>query len=183
MKDKHIVIAMALFVLPLSFGGDSAAGTKAATEMEASHRASRMRHGYVAHGFTVAEMAALLAGSPFGSTNIGKANELFVSSLDTNRDSRCGSAVNIASNSNLEKLNGDCFALNSGAANAKNSASGFPMYDSFRGAATAQYFYAGGNSGPIGGGSGGGGGGGSVGPIVNEPGIPLLRFPRLNRER
>jgi hypothetical protein len=172
MKDKHFIFALALLVLPLSFGGDSTAGTKAAAEMDASHRVSLKRRGYVVHGFTVAQMAELLAGIPIGSPAMGKTKELFVSSLDASKDAHCGNAANVTSDPNPEKLNGDCFALNGGDASAKNSASGFPMYDSFRGSDTAQYSHSGGNNGPIGVGSGAGGGAGggaSMGPIVNDP--------------
>jgi hypothetical protein len=172
MKDKHFITALALLVLPLSFGGGSAAGTKAAAEMDASHREFRKQHRYVAHGFTVAEMAALVAGSPIGSGDASKPNELFVSSLDANRYTPCGGTANVAADAKLGKLNGDCFALSSGAVNAKTSASGFPMYDSFRGSETSQYSHAGGNSGVIGGGSGGGPGSGSAGPIPNDPANP-----------
>jgi len=166
MKDKHFIIVLALLVLPLSFGGGSAAGTKATAEMDASHGASTKRQNHVIHGFTVAEMAALLAGSSIGSSDMGKASEMFVSSLDSNKsreDARCGSVK-------LDNLNGNCFAFDDGA-NANNSASGFPMYDSFKGSDTAQHSQASGNSGLIGAGTGGGGGvgGGSVNPIVNDP--------------
>jgi hypothetical protein len=173
VKDKHFIIALTALILPLSFGGGSAAGTKAAAEMNASHRASAKRQNYVTHGFTVAEMAALLAGSRIGSSDIGSTNELFVSSLDANRDARCGNAM---SDTKLDKLNGDCIAINGGSSNARNSASGFPMYDSFKGSDTSQYSHSAGNSGLIGAGAGGGGGvgGGSVNPIVNDPVNPTV---------
>jgi PEP-CTERM motif len=172
MKDKHFIITLALLVLPLSFGGGSTAGTKAAAEMAASNRASLKRHGHVMHGFTVAEMAALLAGRRIGSADVGKANELFVSSFDLNRsreDARCGSTTNVTSSTKIDNLNGNCLGDDGGSANARSSASGFPMYDSFKGSDTAQYSHTAGNSGPIGGGSSGGLGGGSVNPIVNGP--------------
>ena len=169
MKEKHFVIALALLVLPLSFGGGSAAGTKAAAEMDATNRASVRRHGYVNHGFTVAEMAALLSGSGVGSNDMGDGNELFVSSFDAKKDGRCGDTANATGNPKLDKLNSDCFAINGGTSNANNSASGFPMYDAFKGSDTAQYSHTAGNSGAGAGGAGGGVGGGSVNPIVNDP--------------
>jgi hypothetical protein len=173
MKDKHLIITLALLVLPLSFGGGSTAGTKAAADMDASHRASARRQNHVMHGFTVAEMAALLAGSRIGSSDVEKTNGLFVSSLDANKsreDARCGSSINATSNTKVDESNADCFAISGGTANAMNSASGFPMYDSFKGSDTSQYFHTGGSNGLTGVGAGGGGvGGGSAGPIVNEP--------------
>jgi hypothetical protein len=168
MKDKHFIIALALLVLPLSFGGDSTAGTKAAADMDASNRASLKRNGHVMHGFTVAEMAALLAGSRIGSSDMGKTSESFVSSFDANRsreDVGCGNTTNLTSDPKLDNLISNCFAVDGGSANAKSSAAGFPMYDSFKGSETAQYSHTSGNSGPIGGGAGGG----STNPIVNGP--------------
>lgn len=158
MKDKHFIIALALLVLPLSFGGDSSAGTKTAAEMDASHRASAKRQNHVIHGFTAAEMAALLAGSRIGSSDTGKTSELFQSSLTANKsgdDARCGT---------------NCFAITGGSPSTNNSASGFPMYDSFRGSDSSQYSHVGGNTGLVGGAGGGGVvGGGTANPIVNDP--------------
>jgi hypothetical protein len=169
MRDKHFVIALALLVLPLSFGGDLSAGSKAAAEMNVANTNIRLgakRRIHIAHGFTAAQIAALIAGSPIARDDMGQTTGVFVSSFDatnSHEDMRCGPA--------------DCFAVAGSSAFVKSSASGFPMYDSFSGSDTAQHFGAAG-SGPFGigaGGSGGapGSGNGPIGPGPVNPNVPI----------
>ncbi len=168
MRDKHFVIALTLLVLPLSFGGDSSAGTKAAAEMNAANTKFRLSQMRVTHGFTAAQMEALLAGSRIGNGDMARTSESFVSSFDATKareDSRCGSATN---------LNADCFAIDGGSANTKSSASGFPMYDRFSGSDSSQHSGTAGGTGPVGVGIGGGGGGGPIGPGQVEPVVPVV---------
>ena len=168
MRDKHFVIALTLLVLPLSFGGDSSAGTKAAAEMDATNAKFRLSQKRVTHGFTAAQMAALLAGTPFGNGDTARTSESFVSSFDATRgqeDARCGSATN---------LSADCFAIDGGSGNTKSSASGFPMYDRFNGSDSSQHSGTAGSAGPLGVGIGGGGGGGSTGPGPLDPVVPVV---------
>jgi hypothetical protein len=174
MKDKHFVIALILLILPVSFGGDLSAGSKAAAEMDAANANSRLaaqRRMHAVHGFTAAEMAALLAGSPIGHDHMGQTSGVFVSSFDATKsreDVRCDPGTNETGNREFNSMNADCFAVTGGSANMKSSASGFPMYDSFSGSDTTQHSGAA-SSGPFGIGAGGGAGGGGNGPISPGP--------------
>jgi hypothetical protein len=175
MRDKHFITALILLVLPLSFGGDSSTGTKAGSELDAASAKFRQSQKRTTHGFTAAEMAALLlAGTPIGNGDVARTSESFVSSFDVTRsreDARCGSATDVNGNPEIENLNADCFAIDGVSLNTKSSASGFPMYDRFSGSDRSQYSRTSGTPGPFGVGIGGGGG---VGPIGTEPANPVV---------
>jgi hypothetical protein len=156
MKEKHFVIALALLVLPVSFGGGLSAGSKAAAAMDAANLNSRMTaklRSRVVHGFTTDQVATLFAGSPIGRDDMGPTSGLFVSSFDATKSRE------------------DALAVVGSSSNVNNSAAGFPMFDSFNGSDTAQRSGAP-SSGPFGIGAGGGNSGpGGPGPV--NPNVPI----------
>jgi hypothetical protein len=175
MTEKHYAIALALLLLPISFGSDSSAGMTDATDAGSFQELKNPTRA--GDGFTAADMASLPAANPVSDTNnFGQPIESFVSSFDasmTRADVNCGRPESVTENLADDNLNSDCLPTAGVARGATSSAAGFPMYDSYSGSETSQYSRAGGSSGPISVAFGGGGSGGPIGSGPGNPDVPV----------
>jgi len=156
---------MIVLVLPLSFGGDTTAGTRpveatSASDVNYSHSLKNATaHGL---GLTAADVAGRFAG------DLGRPIGTFVSPFDaaaTRGVLTCEPPANADEDPEVRSVNEDCFSADGGPLSAESSAIGFPLYDSFNGSDTSEYSHTAGSASLIGPGLGG-----ASGPIGSGPG-------------
>jgi len=151
MTDKHFLYALIVLLLPLSFGVDTAAGTKTPEMIGASntsHSASLKNAIPGLRGFTINDVPRRFGAIPSVYTaDIGQPIATFVSSFD---------APVRRADTDAARLEID-----------------FPLYESFSGSDASAYSRSGGSVWPIGIGVGGGRGAAPLGTMPRNPNIPI----------